>query len=143
MSTIYAAYGLLSLLVVFLLYYSSITKYIKTTALTLLVIFGILVYSKYLEELGAPIDNTPSGEFVYVHHTVKGDWIYVWVWTEERGDRLHIVPYSQETAESLQGAKEETDKGQPQQGSFPQEGAREEEAPVFDDWVGRTGSYTK
>lgn len=144
MTVLITLFTLLSLTVVYLVYTSTISRFIKSLALTLLTAFGIIAYDFYIDELGAPIKGEPQGEFVYVYHTIKGDNIYLWVWTEDRGERLHVFDYTQDTAEELAGAQAETDQGNPQQGVFPEPGGQvEEEAPVFDDWIGNTGSFSK
>jgi len=58
------------------------------------------------------------------------------VWDKELGDRLYIIPYSQEDAEKLEQAKEETEKGTPQGGSFEQETGDDGRAEGLriDDW---------
>jgi hypothetical protein len=145
MITLYVLYTLLAVTVGWLLYASKAHRAVKGAALVLLTIFGLTMYQQYVSALGAPLQGVPEGEFVYVHHEVKGDNINLWVWTEGRGDRLHTFPYSQEAAEELEQAKEKTEGGVPQSGEFPpgEDGVVTPEALEFDDYTKGGEAYTK
>jgi len=80
MILIYSVYLLLSALVVFLIFYSSLSKLIKATALTATVLLGVVTQEHYSSQLGKPIEEYPPGGFVYVHHVSAGDAITLWVW---------------------------------------------------------------
>lgn len=136
MILIYTAYLLLSAVVVFLVYYSSLGRTFKASALTLAVLLGVFAQSHYIKQLGSPIHEYPADGFVYVHHTAEGDFIKLWVWLEDRGDRLYIIPYTQETVKALEEAKEETAIGNPQSGEFEGEGERQEPGLQLDDYQG-------
>jgi hypothetical protein len=144
MILIYTIYLLLSSLVVFLVYYSSLSKFIKASALTATVLLGLVTQDHYTAQLGKPVEAYPSGEFVYVHHVSAGDDIVLWVWTEDSGDRLYVFPYSQETAKKLEEAKEGTKEGKPQVGEF-KEKKGDQFAPGLrlDDWRGPSTQETK
>lgn len=137
MTLIYTIYLLLSSLVVFLIYYSSLSKFIKASALTATVLLGLITQDHYTSQLGKPIEVYPDGEFVYVHHVSEGDNIILWTWTEDKGDRLYAFPYSQESAEKLEEAKENTNKGEPQSGEFiERESGEFRQGLRIDDWRG-------
>lgn len=118
MTLIYVIYILLMSFTVFLMFYSNLGGFVKASALTLSLLLGLAVQAHYTDQLGIPIQTHPSGEFVYTHHTTSGDSIKLWAWTEERGDRLYVFPYSQETAQTLDGAKDKAAEGQAQSGEF-------------------------
>ncbi len=104
----------LIVIVAFLMYYSTAHYAVKIAvfpALIAVVIFGAVIYQ---DRLGAPINALPKGDFQYVHHQSGdgGDVIYLWVWTAERGNRLHTFPYDRETMEELEGAKDRAEGGQ-------------------------------
>ena len=145
MIPIYVTYGLLVTAVVFLVFYSSLSKIIKASTLTLAVLLGVFVQDHYLDQLGKPIEAYPSSEFVYVHHTQTGDFIKLWVWKEGLGDRLHIIPYTQETAKELEDAAKETKKGKPQSGEFDLDSEDDKNAPglTLDDWDGGNSEIRK
>ena len=144
MILIYTIYLLLSSLVVFLIYYSSLSKFIKASALTATVLLGLITQDHYTSQLGKPIEIYPDGEFVYVHHVSAGDDIILWTWTEDVGDRLYIFPYSQETAEELEEAKEGTAEGKPQTGEFTEkENGQYAPGLHIDDWKGPSSQESK
>jgi hypothetical protein len=109
--------------VAYLLYYSSVHWLIKLVSLPITLVFtATMVYTAY-DRMGAPIERMPVGEFEYVHHSVSsaGDFIYIWVYTDERGNRLHAVPYDRETAKELNQAKKQEEKGEEMVGEFSME----------------------
>jgi len=136
MLIIQATYVVLVALVVFLMFYSKLGRFFKASALTLSILLGAVTQTHYVKQLGSPIEGYPSYEFLYIHHIATGKFIKVWVWDKELGDRLYIIPYSQEDAEKLEQAKEETEKGTPQGGSFDQETGDDGRAEGLriDDW---------
>ena len=145
MIVIYAAFSLLALSVVYLLYTSRAHRGLKAASLALFTLFGVTVYDHYVSSLGAPIQAFPDTEFVYVHHNIAGKTIELWVWTEERGNRLHEIPYSQETAEELEKAKKKSQNGRPQKGEFPPDDGKvtTPRSPKFDDWQPTGEQYDK
>ncbi len=118
MTLILTAYLLLIAVTVFMVFYSSIHYSVKGTALSLAVLLGVVTQAHYTDQLGKPIQGFPTVEFVYVHHNTDGDDINLWIWTEDRGNRLYVMPYSQETAEELEKAKAKTEGGQATTGEF-------------------------
>lgn len=126
MTLVLTIYLLLITATVFMVFYSSIHFSVKGTALSLAVLLGVVTHGHYTEQLGKPVQGYPPVEFVYVHHNVDGDNINLWIWTEDRGNRLYVMPYSQETAEELEKAKAKTEGGQAVAGEFiEQEDGRE------------------
>lgn len=143
MTLIYILYALLSGLVVFLVFYSSLNKFVKALALTAMLLLGLNTQSYYISQLGKPIDAFPVGDFVYVHHEPQDDFIYLWVWTEDDGNKLHVIPYSAETAKELQKGKEKAADGTTQEGEFTESGNKHSPGLVLDDWTGPRTEYTK
>lgn len=143
MILIYTFYVLLSALVVFLIFYSPLNKAIKTIALTVLILLGLTTQEHYIDQLGRPIELHPDGSFVYVHHVVQGDNIFLWVWTENNGNRIHSIPYTQETAKELQDGKEKAENGVEQEGEFIDSHNGEAPGLVVDDWRGPRTEYNK
>ena len=124
-------------LVAYLLYYSSVHWLIKLVSLPVTLVFtATMVYTAY-DRMGAPIERMPVGEFEYVHHIVSstGEFIYIWVYTDDRGNRLHAVPYNRETAKELNQAKKQEEKGEEMIGEFSIEedasGANDRERQQF------------
>lgn len=112
---------MLIVLLAFLLYYSTAHYLVKVTvfpALIAALYFGTVIY---IDQMGAPINSVPKGDFQYVHHQAGegGEVIYLWVFTVERGQRLHSVPYTRETMEQLEEAKGRAEEGQ-EYGQFTQ-----------------------
>lgn len=118
MTNIYIVYLLLSTFVVFLMFYSRLNVFVKALALSATILLGLLTQAHYILQLGKPIKKYPADKFVYVHHVSQVDKIYVWVWTDEAGNKLHVIPYSQDTAEELQKGKEGQKRGTTQEGKF-------------------------
>lgn len=143
MLLIYTVYLLLSSLVVYLMFYSTLNKFIKAIALTVIVLLGLITQDHYISNLGKPINAYPVGEFVYVFHVPQGDDISVWVWTEEDGNKLHTIPYSQEAAEKLQNAKEKSEAGQAQKGEFTEGDSKHAAGLTMDKWQGPKTEETK
>ena len=144
MILIYIIYLALSALVVFLVFYSSLSKFIKATALTATVLLGIVTQNHYTSQLGKPILMHPPAEFLYVHHVAEGDNILLWTWEESKGNRLYSFPYDQETAKKLEEAKEKGKGGEPQEGNFtPNEDTRKAPGLHLDDWKGPLTERTK
>lgn len=135
MIPIYIAYTLLMSLLVFLMFYSTLGKFLKATALSLSLVLGLLVQAHYQDQLGKPIPTYPTGEFLYVHHETQGDSIKLWAWSEEEGDRLYIFPYSQETAQKLAEAQDKAEEGVEQSGEFSGDDGDESSPGLrVDDW---------
>ena len=111
--TLFISAILFIVVVAFLLYYSTAHYAVKIAvfpALIAAIVFGYLIFT---DNLGAPINSVPQGDFQYVHHQAgnSGEVIYLWVFTVERGQRLHSVPYSRETMKQLEEAKGRTEGG--------------------------------
>lgn len=98
----------LVVLMAFTVYYSTIHAAIKVVVFPLLIVAAISGWSFYKDNLGAPIKSLPIGVFKYVHHIASqgGEMILVWVYTKERGHRLHQLPYSRELMKDLEEAKD-------------------------------------
>ena len=144
MILISAMYLLLSAFVVFLVFYSSLNKLIKATALTAAVLLGLVTENHYTANLGRPIPIHPPAEFVYVHHVSEGESILLWTWEDGKGHRLYTFPYDQETAQKLEGAKQKSGDGDPQEGNFtPREDSRKAPGLHLDDWRGPQDERTK
>lgn len=144
MILIYAIYLALSALVVFLIFYSSLSKFIKATALTATVLLGIATQDHYTSQLGKPIPMHPPAEFLYVHHVAEGDNILLWTWEEGKGNRLYSFIYDQETAKKLEEAKEKGEGGEPQEGNFvPRTDSRKSPGLHLDPWKGPLTERTK
>jgi hypothetical protein len=143
MILIYITYLLLAALVVFLIFYSSMGGVIKASALTLAVLLGVFVQGHYIKQLGSPIDGYPDYEFVYVHHIAEGNEIKLWVWSKETGDKLYVLPYSQEIAEELEKAKSKAEGGAMQGGSFEETSRDKAPGLHLDDWKGDNTSERK
>ena len=97
---------LLIVIMAFLVYHSKAHYAVKAAvfpALIAAIIFGAVIYQ---DRLGAPINSIPKEGFYYVHHQAGegGEVIYIWVWTADRGQRLHIIPYTRELMEQLMEA---------------------------------------
>lgn len=144
MSIIYLAYGVLTLLIALLIYKSYSHKFFKALSIVTLVTLGLGLEEHYRTQLGSPIGAEPPNGFVYVHHEVQSENIYIWVWVPEVGNRLYYIPYDQEKAEKLAEAQGE---GSPQQGTFTTsqngEGNDSETSLEFDDWHGDYTGGTK
>jgi len=144
MTIIYLAYASLTLFMAYLAYVSFANKIIKGAAIVALVIFGLGLELHYKESLGSPIEALPPDGFIYVHHEVQGEDITIWVWLEDKGDKLYLIPFDQETAEELAEAQK---KGTPQQGSFntDQNGQKNDSdsSLIFEDWMGDYTGETK
>ena len=105
---------LLIVIMAFLMYYSKAHYAVKAAvfpALIAAIIFGAVIFQ---DRLGAPINSAPKGDFQYVYHQAgsEGSVIYIWVWTADRGQRLHILPYERELMEQLEEAKGRAEGGQ-------------------------------
>lgn len=134
MTLIVTLYFTLVLLISVLVYNAPMWFPVKVMNVIMLTLIGILTYEHYKDNLGAPIQGYPSGEFRYVHHEVVGANISLWADTNDKGNRLYVLPYSQKVAEELQEAQEE---GSPQGGSFePSADGLGSPGLELDDWVG-------
>lgn len=118
MMTIYVSFVALAVLVAVLCYISRAYSVLKAVTLAALVMLGLGLETHYRDQLGAPIAAYPQEEFTYVNHQVQHEQIFLWVWTKERGNRLHVIPFDQETAEKLEEAKKKSEAGTGQQGTF-------------------------
>lgn len=99
-------------------YTSSMHKLIKLLALPLFLALSGLVGWNYHDNLGAPIAREIPEKFDYVAHKVTGDeYIHVYIYTKERGDRLYIIPYTRDAARELAKAKEMAEQGMPVEGT--------------------------
>ena len=88
----------------FLVYTSKFPVGAKMMVYPLLIVAGVSFGHHYLDNLGAPLERPLPLEFDYRHHIIEGEYILVWIDTEERGDRLHKIPYVRETAKKLEEA---------------------------------------
>lgn len=144
MTNIYIVYLLLSTFVVFLMFYSRLNVFIKALALSTTILLGLLTQTHYMLQLGKPIKKYPADKFVYIHHMSQVDKIYVWVWTDETGNRLHVIPYSQDTAEELQKGKEGQQRGSTQEGKFSKaKDGSNNPGLIIDTWKGPKDSNSK
>jgi hypothetical protein len=146
MTTIYVAFVISALLLSVVAYGSRVHVAIKAVAFSSLVLLGVFTEGYYRDQLGAPIRHYPQGEFMYIHHIIVGDEIRLWIWTDERGDRLYVLPYDQETAEELKEAKEQTEGGNTQQGEFVTEddgGKPQPPSLQTDNWKGDLDDHRK
>ena len=102
-------FSLASLIVIaaFLLYYSKAHYAVKIAVFPALIAVVVFGYTIFVSSMGAPIPTVPKGVFTYVHHQSgnSGEVIYLWVWTADRGQRLHTFAYDRETMEDLEEAK--------------------------------------
>ena len=105
---------ILIVLVAFLMYYSKAHYAVKIAVFPALIAVVIYGYAIYTDNMGAPINSVPKEGFYYVHHQAGegGEVIYVWVWTADRGQRLHVGPYERETMQALEGARGRAEGGQ-------------------------------
>jgi hypothetical protein len=94
-----------------LTYTSRIHLAFKLATLPLTIVLATLGGVYYLDNLGAPLAKPLPSEFKYQAHVIDGDTLFVWISTEERGERLHTIPYERETAKALEEAKEEKEEG--------------------------------
>ena len=140
MIVIYTAFVVLSVAVAVLLYVSGAHKIIKALALSSLVVLGLGLEDHYRENLGKPIDGYPSREFIYVHHELQGQSIYLWVYIPDIGHRLYAFPYSQETAEELEEGQDAQATGTEQVGRFVQDPRNPEARSLEMDDVQLSGS---
>lgn len=106
--------------VAYLVYNSQAHWFAKLIALPLVIALTATMVYTALDRMGAPIEAEPKGEFAYLHHTLSanGEKIFIWIYTEERGNRLHVIPYKRETAKALNDAKQKAKQGEKQIGSF-------------------------
>ena len=122
----FGAAALLSLC--FLVYASQVSKLVKTSAVSICFLSGLMTYEHYVTALGAPIQAIPTGDFNYVNHRISGDdLIYVWIVTEDRGDRLYVFPYSRDAARQLEQAKEKKEAT----GNVPMNGQNSDDVANF------------
>ena len=102
-SLVIFAYG-----VCYLAYTSRFPAYLK---LMMLPLAGVIVLSSlaiYYESLGKPNPYGMPERSEYIHHRITNDdTIVVWLLTEEKGDRLYVIPYTRESAQELEEAKEQ------------------------------------
>jgi hypothetical protein len=104
----------LVVILAFLMYHSGAPAILKLTVFPALIAAIILGTVVYKDRLGAPINAYPKGEFLYVFHQSgqSGEVIYLWVWTADRGQRLHTFDYDRQTMEELEEAKGRAEDGQ-------------------------------
>ena len=114
--------------VAYLVYNSRAHWFAKLLALPLVLALTTTMVYTALDRMGAPIEAQPIGKFKYLHHALSADGgeIFIWIYTQERGHRLHVVPYSRETAKALNEAKQKANDGKQQVGSF---GAKDSASP--------------
>jgi hypothetical protein len=136
-------YGLLSALVVFLIFYSNAYSWIKAFALSALILTGTYGLDYYKNQLGKPIPGYPAYEFVYVKHMTTGEGITLWAWSEEEGSKLYVFPYDQDTAQELEEAEGKMGEGQLQGGSFSDTAERDSPGLEMDDWYSPDTEVTK
>jgi hypothetical protein len=110
----------------FLTYYSNAPVWLKLVIFPILLIALILGKTIFTDGLGAPIDAIPESDFQYIHHAAGqgGETIFVWIHTKERGNRLHVIPYSREVMEELEKAKRGVE-SEPQYGRFESENGKQ------------------
>lgn len=93
-------------------YTSSMHKSIKMLSLPLFLLLASMVGWTYYDNLGAPIQREVPEKFEYVAHKVTGtEFIHVYLYTKERGDRLYVIPYTRDAAKELAKAKKMVDGG--------------------------------
>lgn len=144
MTSIYVLYLLLSALVVFLMFYSTISGFYKSITLSVLVLVGVVTRDHYVSQLGKPITGFPAYEFVYVHHVSRGDTILIWVWSEDSGNKLYSFPYSQALAEELEQAKKKAEQeGDSPSGKFTDSRGDGSIHLETGSWVGSSTERTK
>lgn len=90
----------------------------KVVAIVALALLGAFSYDHYKDSLGSPVPSYPEGQFLYVYHVSQGDDIVLWVYTEDRGNRLYEFKYDQDTMEKLEEAKETSEDGSGVAGTF-------------------------
>ena len=95
----------------FLVYTSRFHISVKMFVYPLLIVAGTSFGYHYIDNLGAPLERPLPLEFDYTHHVIEGETILVWLKTEERGHRLHKIPYVRETAKKLEEAGEMQERG--------------------------------
>ena len=111
MITLIALGFVTTLLMAYYSYRSSLPNFVKLLSLPLIIVyFGVAGYL-YNDALGAPIKKGLALEFRYLHHTIKGDCLLIWAYTDERGNRLYKLPYNRETAKALEEAKKKQQEG--------------------------------
>lgn len=98
------ALGIFTALVIAILSYASkAPTWIKLAVLPLFLVIVVLGYTHYVDLLGSPVPTRPVGMQHYVQHIITADKkIVIWVWSNERGHRLHRYPYNREDAAKLQ-----------------------------------------
>jgi hypothetical protein len=93
------------MLLVFLVYYSRIHLMLKLITLPLAIMLSGLVTLNYLDNLGAPLGRELPAEIEYMHHEVQGKLVFVWIKTDDRGNRIHVIPYERNQVKALEEAK--------------------------------------
>ena len=111
---------LLCIYLAVLMYYSNASFILKLVGLPTMSIFLIGLIYLLIIKAGAPIEQFPKDNWDYVHHEIMdgGDNIYIWANYTEKGNRLYKIEYDRETAKKLQQAKNKSQSGTPQSGTF-------------------------
>lgn len=130
-------------LMCFMFYYSSAHFVLKSVCLVFFITTGLFTYNHYNKSLGAPIVGYPEYQFVYIHHIIEGDKIFLWT-KKQSGlhDRLYVMPYDRETAKKLTMAQQGAGNGTMMSGQFT---SNEILSPglELDRWDGPTGKFQK
>ena len=103
-----------------LMYYSNASFVFKLVGLPTMSIFLVGLIYLLIIKAGAPIEQFPKDNWNYIHHEIMdgGDNIYIWANYTEKGNRLYKIEYDRETAKKLQQAKNKSQSGTPQSGTF-------------------------
>ena len=114
-----AMFGIITLLgLCILLYLSTAHSILKALAFACALLFGAVTTNHYLENLGAPIQGYPDGDFTYLHHVIDPDGsIKLWAVTGNK-HRLYAFDYDRTNAERLEEAKTQTETGGRMVGHF-------------------------
>lgn len=99
------------------LYKVKFNDFFKLLSLPLVLLLATLMGFHYLDRLGAPIDAYPTGKWQYEYHKTDGKTIVLSI-TELKGYRTYTFPYSEETREALEKAKEQKSMGIKLEGEF-------------------------
>jgi hypothetical protein len=96
-----------ALLLTLLIYTSKSHWVIKSLALIVFLVSGMLVYETYVRYLGAPIQMRPVGEHVYIHHIITSTpTIIIWTNKADVGFRLYEYEFNREDAAKLHESQE-------------------------------------
>lgn len=86
-------------------------SFLLTLLLTPLLIFGIgFSWQAYDEIRGRPVTEMPEDGSRLIHGVIDKPWIYIWV-VDQKGPRLHQIPWSERNQEKVGQAIKEAKKG--------------------------------